>query len=91
MSRIFDYTVVSVVTVIAVVINRIALELLQPGSPLYAIATDGTGNVNGTAWADMVYQAVAIWVPIIAIAGILAWALLQEYRRQAVTSVRRPA
>lgn len=90
MTRIFDYTVVSVVWIISAVIHRMGVELLQPGSPLYEIATDGTGNVNGTQWADMVWQAIGIWVPMIAGAGILAWALLREYRRQAVTGTQRP-
>lgn len=90
MTRVFDYTIVAVIWVIAVVINRLALELLQPGSPLYEIATDGTENVGGPAFAEIVWQAVAIYIPLIAGAGILSWALLREYRRQAV-GTRRPA
>lgn len=90
MSRAYDFVVVSVVTIISVVVNRMGIELLQPGSVLYDIATDGTQNVGGPAFAEIVWQSVTVWIPIMSIAGILAWAMLREYRRQAVTA-RRPA
>lgn len=88
MTRVFDFTIVSVTWIICVVIHRISLELLQPGSPLYQVATDGTGNVNGQQFADFVWQAMAIYIPLIVGAGILAWAMLREYRRQAVTTAQ---
>jgi len=88
MSRAYDFTVVSVVTIIAVVVHFMGLELLQPGTPLYAVATDGTQNVGGPAFAEIVWQSVAIWIPLLSIAGVLAYALLREYRRQAVTATR---
>lgn len=90
MSRAFDFTVVAVVVIVAILVNRMALELLQPGTPLYAVATDGTGNVNGQEFADFVWQAIGIWVPMIASFGIMAWAMLREYRRQAVTGTTAP-
>lgn len=91
MSRPFDFTVASVVTIVAVVVHRMGVELLAPGTPLYETATDGTQNVNGPEFADFVWQAVSIWIPLIAVFGILAWAVLREYRRQAVTgTTRRP-
>lgn len=86
MSRGFDFTVVSVIWVICTVIHYMGVILLQPGSPLHDVATDGTANVGGPAFAEIVWQSVAIWIPMIAGAGILAWAVLREYRRQAVTS-----
>lgn len=89
MSRAFDFTLVGVVWIICALVHRMALELLQPGTPLYEVATDGTGNVNGQQFADMVWQAVGIWVPLIAGLGILSYALLREYRRQAVTAQPR--
>lgn len=90
MTRAFDFTVSTVVTIIAVVVHRMGVELLAPGTPLHDVATDGTGNVNGPEFAEFVWQAVSIWIPLIAIIGILAWAMLREYRRQAVTGTTRP-
>ena len=88
MSRAFDFTVVSVVWVVCVVVRYMGLVLLQPGTPLYAAATDGTEQLGGPAFASVVWQSVAIWIPMIAIAGILAWATLREYKRQSVTATR---
>ena len=70
------------------IVHYLGLLLFQPGTPLYQAATTGTGALGGQAWADMVWQVIAIWVPLIAFAGILCYALIREYRRQAVTSTR---
>lgn len=92
MTRIFDFTVSSVVIIVSLVVHRMGVELLAPGTPLYETATDGTGNVNGAQFADFVWQAISIWIPLIVFFGILSWAAIREYRRQVVTTApRRPA
>jgi len=88
MSRIFDFTIVGVITIIASVIHRASVELFAPESPLHKIASDGTATLEGAARADLWFQILAIWVPILSIGGILAWALLREYRRQVATATR---
>jgi len=88
MTRAYDFTVLTVIYIIAVVIHLMAVELMAPGSPLYAVATDGTEVMDGQAWADMVYMITSTWVPIISVGGITAWTVVREYKRQAVTAVR---
>lgn len=88
MSRGFDFVVVGVVMLISIVIHRIAVELFQPGSPLYEVAVDGTQTMNGQARADLWFEILSVWVPLIAAAGILGWAVFREYRRQARTAVQ---
>jgi sterol desaturase/sphingolipid hydroxylase (fatty acid hydroxylase superfamily) len=88
MSRGFDFTVVTVVWIVAVVIHRMGIELFQPGSPLYEIAANGNSNVNGAQLADLWFQILSIWVPLMAAGGILAWAMIREYRRQTITAAR---
>jgi len=90
MSRAYDIVVASVITIIAVVIHTVSMQLFVPGSPLYELATDGTAAMNGTARADLWSQMLVIWVPLLAIGGIWAWTFIREYRRQAVTAVRAP-
>lgn len=90
MSRIFDFTIAGVIVIIAAVIHRAALELFAPESPLHEIASDGTGVLNGAQRADLWFEILAIWVPILTIGGIIAWIFLREYRRQVATAVRRP-
>lgn len=89
MSRIFDYAVIAVVTIISTVIHLMAVELFAPESPLHTFASDGTAAVNGAARADLWFQILAIWVPLMAFGGILAWGVIREYRRQVTTAARR--
>jgi hypothetical protein len=89
-SRIFDFTIAGVIVIIAAVIHRAAVELFAPESPLHEIASDGTGALNGAQRADLWFEILAIWVPILTIGGIIAWIFLREYRRQVATAVRRP-
>lgn len=90
MSRAFDFVVVGVIWIVALVIHLISVELFAPGSPLYEVAVSGTGTMNGTSRADSWHQILAVWVPLFAIGGISAWAFVREYRRQTATA-RRPA
>lgn len=88
MSRGFDFLVVGIIWVVAVIIHLMGVELFSPGGPLYTIATDGTGAMNGAARAQLWYEILTIWVPLLAAGGISAWAFVREYRRQAVTTAR---
>lgn len=88
-TRGYDFTVVAVITIIAVVIHRMSLELFAPDAPLYAIATDGTEVMNGQALADLWFQIIAIWVPLAAAGAIAAWAMIREYKRQVQTVSQR--
>lgn len=90
MSRVFDFMVVAVVMLIAIVMHYFGIEMFQPGSPLYEMAATGTENVNGQELADLWFQIATVWMEVIAIAAIWVWALLREYRRQTVTRARRP-
>jgi len=89
MSRPFDFTVVTVIWIVSIIIHRAAVELFAPESPLHEVASQAT-NLNGAARADLWFQILAIWVPILAMGGILAWSLLREYRRQVATATRTP-
>jgi len=85
MSRAFDFTVVGVITIIAVVIHLIAVELFAPGTPLHRVASAGVA-LEGAARADLWYEILSVWMPLLAFGGILAWATIREYRRQAITA-----
>jgi len=87
MSRVFDFAVVGVIWIISAVIHRIGVELFAPESPLHVIASKGT-ELQGAARADLWFQILGIWVPILAAGGILAWSMLREYRRQAARATR---
>ena len=77
-----------VVWIIAFVIHRISLELFAPDQPLYDIAAGAT-NLNGAARADLWFQILSIWMPLIAVMGIFSWAIIREYKRQVSSSVQR--
>jgi hypothetical protein len=88
MSRAYDFTVSGVITIIAVVIHLISVELFSPGKPLHKVASTGTATLNGAARADLWFQILTIWLPLMMIGGIMSWALVREYRRTVNTSAR---
>jgi hypothetical protein len=88
-TRAFDFVVVGVIWLIAIIVHRISVELFAPESPLHAMASDGTAAMNGAARADLWFEILSVWVPILVCGGILAWALLREYRRSTATAVRQ--
>ncbi len=90
MSRAFDFVVVGVIWIVAIVVHMIGIELFAPGTPLYEIAVDGTAAMNGGERADLWHEILTVWVPLLAMGGISAWAMVREYRRQAVTAARAP-
>lgn len=89
MSRAFDFTVAGVIYIIAAIIHRMGTELFAPGSVLYDIATDGTGNVNGTTHAATWFDIITIWAPLLCVGGISAWLIVKEYKRQVQTATRQ--
>lgn len=89
MSRAFDFVVVGVIWIIALVIHLIGIELFAPGTPLFEIATSGTEVMNGQKRAELWHEIITVWAPLFAAGGISAWAFVREYRRQAVTASPR--
>jgi len=85
MSRIYDYLLVGVITIISTIIHTIAIELFGPDTKLYDLATQAT-EFGGAAKADLWFQILAIWAPLIATAGIVLWAFVREWRRQSTTA-----
>jgi len=88
-SRSYDFVVVGVITIIAVVIHTMGVELFAPSTELFAVATDGTANVNGTQRAYLWYQIIAIYAPFGSFVGIIAWSIVREYRRRVQTATRQ--
>jgi hypothetical protein len=87
MTRAFDFVVVGVIYIVAIVIHLMGINLFAPGTPLYSLATTGTAVMHGQERADMWYEILTLWVPLLAAGGISAWAFIREYRRQAATAV----
>lgn len=90
MSRAFDFVVVGVIWVIAIVIHVMGIELFAPSAPLHELASTGTSAMQGSSRADLWYEILSLWVPLMAAAGISAWAIVREYRRQAATALQGP-
>jgi hypothetical protein len=88
-TRVFRFTVVGVIYIISAVIHRMAVELFAPESPLHALASDGTAVMNGAARADLWFQILSIWIPLLAMGGVTAWLLVTEYRTQTITAARQ--
>lgn len=85
MTRIYDYTLITVIALISYTVHVVAVELFAPGKGLHEVASQAT-QFDGAAKADLWFEVLAVWIEVIAIAGIVAWALLREYRRQVATA-----
>lgn len=86
----YDLTVASVVTIIAVVVHFLGIELVAPGTPLWEMATTGTSNLSGTAKASLWFEIFVVWIPMIGIGGVWLWTVVKAYKRQVQTAVRPP-
>lgn len=76
-------------SIIAVLVHLIAVELLQPGGILWGVATDGTGVMNGTALAGLWFKILSTWIPLAVFVFAWLWVFLRLFRRQVATAQRQ--
>jgi len=88
LTRIWRFTVAAVIYIISAVIQRMAIELFAPESPLHKLASDGTAVMNGAQRADLWFEILSIWIPLFAMGGVSLWLLVAEYRRQIATAAQ---
>lgn len=88
MSRIYDWTLITVISLISIAVHTISIELFGPQSALHKQTSMAT-RFDAAAKADLWFEILAIWAPVIAIGGIVTWALAREYRRQTTGTVQR--
>lgn len=86
MSRAFNFVAVMVVYIISGLIHYLSTELFNPDGVLYGIAANGTQAMNGAARAQFWFEILSVWVPLMAIGGITAWAVVKEFKRQTQTA-----
>jgi hypothetical protein len=89
MSRPYDYTVGGVIIIISAVMHRLGVEIFAPESPLHSIASQGAA-MNGASRADLWFEILAIWMPLLGVGFAFAFMLMREYRRQVSTAAQRP-
>jgi len=88
MGRAYDFVVAAVLVIISAVIHLVAVELFAPGNALYQIATDGTSTLNGTARANLWFEFLTVWMPLMVIGTAFVWVTIREYRRQVQTATQ---
>ena len=86
MTRAYDIVVCAVIWIIAVIVHLMSVELFAPGTELYELATTGTQVMNGQARADLWFEILAVYVPLLSMAGISVWVMVREYRRSVATA-----
>jgi hypothetical protein len=87
MSRISNIVAIGVVVIMAVFGRRLAVQILGPGTALYQMASSGA--FGSPELATTYFEAMAVWVPWLAVTGVIAAAAYREFKRQRVTQQRR--
>lgn len=88
MTRSYDFAVAGVIAIISVIIHRMGVELFAPESALHNVASSGTATMQGAARADLWFQILSIWVPLLGLGFAFCYLVIKEYRRQVTTAVR---
>jgi hypothetical protein len=87
MTLAYDITIGGVITIIMFVVHRVGVELFAPGGKLWETATTGTEVMSGTETANLLFQVIVVWMPILFISGIWLWVALRMYKRQVSTAI----
>lgn len=90
MSSAYDTVVGGVITIIMFVLHRIGVEMFAPGSALWAVATEGTQNMNGLEHANTLFTVIVVWMPMLFIGGIWMWVAIRAWKRQVQTARPTP-
>jgi hypothetical protein len=88
MGRAFDFVLSGVLVLVSVLFHRIGVELFAPNTPLHELASDGTQAMQGGARADLWFQIIGIWAPLLCMGFAFVYILIIEYRRQVTTAAR---
>lgn len=78
---------IGIVTTVAIFGRRLAVDIVGPGTALYQMASSGI--YGSPQLAATYFEALAVWVPWLAVIGVISAALYREFRRQRVTQQRR--
>jgi len=87
MGRAFDFVLSGILVLISVLIHRIGVELFAPNTPLHELASQGV-HMQGASRADLWFQILAIWSPLLCMGFAFVYILIREYRRQVTTAAR---
>lgn len=91
MSAAYDVVVASVITIIMIVLHRIGVEMFAPGSALWEVATDGTEVMSGAQHANMLFQVIVVWMPMLFIGGVWLYVAIRAWKRQVQTAIPQGA
>lgn len=82
------FIIISTIYVIAAVTHLIAAILFEPSGVLFTGAAEAQ-HFNGDYLADQWHSVLTVWVPVLAVAGVSMWGVVNEYRRQTQTATRQ--
>jgi len=80
------FIIIGVVYTISVIIHLMAATLFEPGGVLYRGAVSAE-HFNGEYLAEQWYDVLVIWAPVLSVAGVTMWGIVNEYRRQTQTAL----
>lgn len=88
MARMFRYTTIGLIWILAFVIHWFGTVFFAPGTETYALAGPGVGTFVDEGYRDQMYLVFVQYIPLIFVAGSLLWGFAKEYEDAVVGAYR---
>ena len=79
MTRMYRYTTIGLIWILAMVIHWFGVTLFAPGTDMYALGAVGVGTYIDTGWRDQMYLVFVQYIPLLFVGGSLVWGFAKEY------------
>ena len=89
MSRMYRYTTIGIIWILAIFIHYFGIILFAPDATLWGLASDGIGTYIDSDWRPTMYKVFVQYIPLLFVALSLLWGFAAEYEDALLTSRRR--
>lgn len=81
--------VLATIIVMAVVLLAFPPVIEGIGEEVKTFDSIDDGSMDGTSWINQTYDAIFVWVPLVAIGGMVLAAVVYYWRKEQARGVRR--
>lgn len=88
MSRMYRFTTIGIIWILAIFIHYFGVLLFAPNAELWGLAAPGIGTYIDSDWRETMYLVFVQYIPLLFIALSLIWGFAAEYE-DALHTTRR--